>query len=142
MLSMVIIEMVERWLKLSSNRFVAVIDDEYELVCLFKDMLSTIEGLEVYGFTSPSDAFEHIRLNVLNYDLVLSDFKMPEITGIELLTKIKELKPSVKALLMSAFDIQDDELFNEGKTRNIVNKFLQKPIKMDVLINEIQTQII
>lgn len=134
--------MVERWLKLSSNRFVAVIDDEYELVCLFKDMLSTIEGLEVYGFTSPSDAFEHIRLNVLNYDLVLSDFKMPEITGIELLTKIKELKPSVKALLMSAFDIQDDELFNEGKTRNIVNKFLQKPIKMDVLINEIQTQII
>ena len=133
--------MVERWLKLSSNRFVAVIDDEYELVCLFKDMLSTIEGLEVYGFTSPSDAFEHIRLNVLNYD-VLSDFKMPEITGIELLTKIKELKPSVKALLMSAFDIQDDELFNEGKTRNIVNKFLQKPIKMDVLINEIQTQII
>ena len=134
--------MVERWLKLSSNRFVAVIDDEYELVCLFKDMLSTIEGLEVYGFTSPSDAFEHIRLNVLNYDLVLSDFMMPEITGIELLTKIKELKPSVKALLMSAFDIQDDELFNEGKTRNIVNKFLQKPIKMDVLINEIQTQII
>ena len=104
-------------------------------------MLSTIEGLEVYGFTSPSDAFEHIRLNVLNYD-VLSDFKMPEITGIELLTKIKELKPSVKALLMSAFDIQDDELFNEGKTRNIVNKFLQKPIKMNVLINEIQTQII
>lgn len=133
--------MVERWLKLSSNRFVAVIDDEYELVCLFKDMLSTIEGLEVYGFTSPSDAFEHIRLNVLNYD-VLSYFKMPEITGIELLTKIKELKPSVKALLMSAFDIQDDELFNEGKTRNIVNKFLQKPIKMNVLINEIQTQII
>ena len=133
--------MVERWLKLSSNRFVAVIDDEYELVCLFKDMLSTIEGLEVYGFTSPSDAFEHIRLNVLNYD-VLSDFKMPEITGIELLTKIKELKPSVKALLTRAFDIQDDELFNEGKTRNIVNKFLQKPIKMDVLINEIQTQII
>ncbi|MGA8565073.1 MAG: response regulator, partial [Nitrososphaeraceae archaeon] len=109
-------------------------DDEYELVCLFKDMLSTIEGLEVYGFTSPSDAFEHIRLNVLNYDLVLSDLKLPEITGIELLTKIKELKPSVKALLMSAFDIQDDELFNEGKTRNIVNKFLQKPIKMDVLI--------
>ena len=133
---------MERWLKLSNNRFVAVIDDEYELVCLFKDMLSTIEGLEVYGFTSPSDALEHIRLNVLNYDLVLSDFKMPEITGIELLTKIKELKPSVKALLMSAFDIQDDELFNEGKTRNIVNKFLQKPIKMDVLINEIQTQII
>ena len=129
--------MVERWLKLSSNRFVAVIDDEYELVCLFKDMLS-----EVYGFTSPSDAFEHIRLNVLNYDLVLSDFKMPEITGIELLTKIKELKPSVKALQMSAFDIQDDELFNEGKTRNIVTKFLQKPIKIYVLINEIQTQII
>lgn len=126
---------------LSRSRFDAVIDVEYELVSLFKDMLSTIEGLEVYGFTTPAEALEHIRLNILNYDLVLSDFKMPEITGIELLTKIKELKPSVKALLMSAFDIQDDELFNEGKTRNIVNKFLQKPIKMDVLINEIQTQI-
>ena len=79
-------------------------------------MLSTIDGLEVYGFTTPTVAIEHIRLNVLNYDLVLSDFMMPEITGIELLTKIKELKPSVKALLMSAFDIQDDELFDLNKT--------------------------
>jgi DNA-binding NtrC family response regulator len=102
-------------------------------------MLSQIEGLAIFSFTTPSAALEHFRLNVLNYDLVLSDFKMPELNGIELLKKIKEIKLSVKAL-MSAFDLQD-EAFNECKKGDIVNNLLQKPIKMDILINAMRTQI-
>jgi hypothetical protein len=48
---------------------------------------------------------------------------------------------TISALAGVTTKIKLGTLVNEGKTRNIVNKFLQKPIKMDVLINEIQTQI-
>ena len=38
---------------------------------------------------------------------------MPEINGIELIIKINEIKPTIKALLMSAFEVQDEEIFQQ-----------------------------
>jgi response regulator RpfG family c-di-GMP phosphodiesterase len=54
--------------------------------------------------------------------------------GIELLRQIKDIKPSVRTVLISAFDV-DDKLFKESKC---VDKFLQKPIGIVDLINEVE----
>ena len=56
-------------------------------------------------------------------------------TGMELLSKIKEVNPAVTSIMMSAFEIQD-ELFQECKC---VDKFMQKPILMTDLIKEVRT---
>ena len=66
---------------------------------------------------------------------------MPEQNGIELLTKMNEIKPSIKALLMSAFEVRDEEIFQQSVKKNIINGFLQKPIRIDDLINEVKNQI-
>jgi len=42
-------------------------------------------------------------MNQSQYSLVLSDFRIPEMDGIQLLKEIKAIKPSVKTLLVSAF---------------------------------------
>ena len=55
-------------------------------------------------------------------------------TGMELLSKIKEINPAVTRILISAFEIHD-ELFQEY---NCVDKFLQKPVLMIDLINEVR----
>ena len=39
--------------------YVAVIDDEIDLVHLFKDALSQIDGIEVFAFSDPNLALEH-----------------------------------------------------------------------------------
>ena len=114
--------------------FIAVIDDEADLAYLFKEALSQIDGAEVFAFTDPSLALEHFKANHQNYRVVISDYRMPTMTGMELLSKIKDVNPAVTRILMSAFEIQDD-LFQEYKC---VDKFLQKPVLMIDMIKEVQ----
>jgi len=66
--------------------------------------------------------------------LSITDHRMAELAGIELLEKIKAINPAVTRILMSAFEIQDEQ-FQE---RNCVDKFLQKPVLMTDLINEVR----
>ena len=114
--------------------FVAVIDDEADLAYLFKEALSQIDGVEVFAFTDPSLALEHFKANHQNYRVVISDYRMPTMTGMELLSKIKDVSPATKRIMMSAFEIQDEQ-FQECKC---VDKFLQKPVLMTDLINEVR----
>ncbi len=114
--------------------FIAIIDDEPDLAYLFKEALSQIDGAQVFAFTDPSLALEHFQANHPNYSVVISDYRMPIMTGMELLSKIKDVNPAVTRIMMSAFEIQD-ELFNEC---NCVDKFLQKPVLIVDLINEVR----
>ncbi|MGA7141142.1 MAG: response regulator [Nitrososphaeraceae archaeon] len=114
--------------------FVAVIDDEADLAYLFREALNQIDGVEVFAFTDPLLALEHFKANHQNYRVVISDYRMPTMTGMELLSKIKDVDPAATRIMMSAFEIQD-ELFQEYKC---VDKFLQKPVLMTDLINEVR----
>ena len=114
--------------------FIAIIDDEPDLACLFKEALSQIDGAEVFAFTDPLLALEHFKANHQNYMVIISDYRMPTMTGMELLSKIKDVNQAVTRIMMSAFEIQD-ELFEEC---NCVDKFLQKPVLMTDLINEVR----
>ena len=114
--------------------YVCVVDDEADLAYLFKEALSQIDGVQVFAFTDPLIALEHFKANSRNYMVVISDYRMPTITGMELLSKIKDVNPAVTRIMMSAFEIQDEQ-FQE---RNCVDKFLQKPILMSNLINEVR----
>jgi two-component SAPR family response regulator len=103
------------------------VDDELELVLLFKEALSQIHGVNVFAFTEPNLALQHFESNKSNYWTVISDFRMPGLTGIELLRKVKSIKPEVKTLLISAFEVSE-------MSEDCVDKFLQKPIHMTELV--------
>ena len=117
--------------------FVSVVDDEQDLAYLFKDALSQIPNVRVFAFSDPSLAFEHFLDNYERYACVVSDYRMPKITGIELLEKVKKINPQVTGVLFSAFDVED-KLFGNCKC---VDKFLQKPVSMADLICEIQKRV-
>ena len=123
---------------IQSPVFVAVIDDEADLAYLFREALSQIDGVEVFAFTDPLLALEHFKANHQNYRVVISDYRMPTMTGMKLLSKIKDVSPAATRIMMSAFEIQD-ELFQEYKC---VDKFLQKPVLMTDLINEVRMLLI
>jgi YesN/AraC family two-component response regulator len=100
---------------------------------MFKDFLSVIKEVEVFGFTDPELAFDHFAMNKDNYLLVVSDFRMPRMNGIELFTKMKKTNPNVKTILISAFEMSD-EIFQGC---NSIDKKLQKPIRLTDLLSEI-----
>ena len=118
----------------NKTQFLSVVDDEVDIMALFRDALSQIDGIEVFGFTYSTLALEHFRLNQSNYNLILTDFRIPVMDGIELLKNVKALKPSLKTILISAFEVKDEHFENCGS----VDKFLQKPIGISELINEVE----
>jgi CheY-like chemotaxis protein len=63
----------------------------------------------VFGFTDPSLALEHFRINSEQYSLVISDLRMPEINGYEFIRTVKEIKPEVKVFFMTASERNDIE---------------------------------
>lgn len=125
--------MARKWL-------VAIIDDESDIVNLFRDALSKIDGLSIFTFTDPLIAFEHFKINKDAYALVISDLRMPGINGTELVYKIKNENPLVRTLLMTAFEV-DDKVFEEYVKNDIIDGFLQKPVKLGDLLSEVLKQV-
>ncbi len=77
-----------------------VVDDEVSVCEAVKAILEG-EGIEVFTTTSSLNAIEQIKAD--NYDLVISDLKMPEMDGIELYESIKETAPESIFIIITAY---------------------------------------
>lgn len=81
-------------------------DDDFDIASLIKVSLEKV-GLSALPFINPLEALETFRPDFADYDLVISDIKMPNMNGYEFIKEIKKIKSSVKILLMSAFKYSD-----------------------------------
>jgi len=124
----------------NNNRIVVIVDDDLEITFLFREALKDISRVKIFTFTDPVLALEHFQINEYAYVLVISDFKMPGLNGMEFLKKIKALNPFVRTILMTAFEVVD-KIFRDYTKNKIIDEFLQKPIGMHDLIKEVDTQL-
>ena len=122
------------------NRMVSIVDDDPDIILLFRDALKTISGITIFTFTDPILALEHFQANDYAYVLVISDYKMPGLNGMEFLKKIKESNRFVRTILMTAFQIEY-KVFRAYTKKKIINASLQKPIDIHDLLKEVGTQI-
>lgn len=98
----------------NNKRIVSVVDDEVHIAKLFYEALSeNIDGISVFSFIDPVMAFQHFTENYENYALIISDLRMPGLNGLELLKKVKTLNPKVRTILMSAYNFEEDELYQK-----------------------------
>lgn len=125
----------------TSNRILSIVDDEMDITDLFRDALCRIPGLTVIGFNDPTKALKHFTINREEYILVISDYKMSALNGLDLLRKVKTLNPNVRTVLMSAFDVDGDHLLQKYLIEEIIDKFIQKPTTILSLCNEVQSQV-
>ena len=125
---------------ISKSKLVAIVDDEDDIAKLFLDALGTINGITIFAFTDPVMALEHFKLNKENYVLVISDLRMPGLTGTELIEELKKSNRFIRTILMTAFTINDN-LFQEFTKKELINGFLQKPIRLDDLRAEVNNQL-
>jgi DNA-binding NtrC family response regulator len=73
----------------TNNRIVSIVDDEIDITDLFQDALCGIFGISVVSFNDPIVALEHFKVNKENYALVMTDLRMPNLNGLELLKSEK-----------------------------------------------------
>ncbi len=79
---------------------ILVVDDEQEILAALDTHLSLI-GYEVKTCDDPEEAFNLISIE--KFHIVLLDINMPSMTGIELLKKIKSIKPTVQVIMITAY---------------------------------------
>ena len=124
------------------QKSVLVVDDEPDILHVIKQSLEVQGGVsQVYAFTRPLSALEHFKLNYNDCALVLSDIRMPGMTGFELIIRIKQIDPTTKFLLMSAFEINNNELLS-ALGSIMVDDFIQKPVSPRKLTSIIQRHIV
>jgi DNA-binding NtrC family response regulator len=123
----------------NNNKFILALDDDFDIVTLVKFTLQK-HGFSVFAFTDPLVALEHFNLNLKDYNIVISDMRMPGMNGNEFVKKVKEIKSEVKVILMSAFEITDRE-FHQVLQSITIDAFLQKPFSIKQLEHLIEQQL-
>jgi CheY-like chemotaxis protein len=81
---------------------VLVVDDDPEIVRLIDEMLSSW-GFRVAGCTSGIEALEVFRARPYDYDIIVTNQTMPRMTGIELASKVKAIRPDIPLILMTGY---------------------------------------
>ena len=81
-----------------------IVDDEFDIRERLSQSIEKMDsGFEIIGkYENGLDALEAV--NQLEPDLVLTDIRMPFMTGIELISKIRETKPLTKVIIITGFD--------------------------------------
>ena len=116
---------------------IVVVDDERIVTSAFKTLLK-VEGFsDAHFFNSPKDALDYLKDN--QPDLVISDFLMPEMNGLEFLSEVKKLYPEVSKILLTGYADKENAI----KAINEIGlyRYIEKPWNNDDLIINIKNGI-
>ena len=111
---------------------ILIIDDEIRLLQELEEFLSG-KKYKIFEATKPSEAFVILEKNTI--DIVLLDIKLPEMSGLEVLKRIKKSHPSIEIIMMSGHGDMDTviEAMRYGAT-----DYFQKPFRLLDINNAIE----
>jgi CheY-like chemotaxis protein len=123
------------------SMLILVVDDEADVEALFRQQFRRELRAErfILDFsTSASDALRRIEEVEAQLILILSDINMPGMTGLELLPRIKAMRPDVPVIMITAY--ADAKTEANALSRGAAG-VLTKPVDFSVLRTEIDTRL-
>jgi len=111
---------------------VLIVDDEEDILWGLSEEL-TRNGIDVDTASNGQEAFEKIKDT--DYDFLITDIRMPGMSGSELLLKSKNLRPDLKVIVMTAYG--SDELKQEVLSHGAIS-YLEKPFDFEQLLELIK----
>lgn len=119
------------------NSKIIAVDDEKMVTSAFKALFKVEGYTDVHLFNTPKDAIEYLKDN--KPDLIISDFIMPEMNGLEFLTEAKKLYPEVSMILLTGY--ADKENAIRAINEIGLYKYIEKPWDNDDLMMNIKNGI-
>ncbi|MCE5249368.1 response regulator [bacterium] len=110
---------------------ILVIDDDIrslEIMSFAFDLL----GLPHQAFSDPREAVEAYKRG--NFDVVVSDFSMPEMTGLDVFRTVKEHDPQVKVIILTGYPFETTAM---KEIREKAYAFFHKPFEINIFMNAI-----
>ncbi len=84
------------------GKHVLYVDDEEAIIFLMKRLLER-QGFRVSGYTDPHEALAAVRLDPDQFDLAVTDYSMPGMSGLEVAQALRELRPDLPMVLASGY---------------------------------------
>jgi CheY-like chemotaxis protein len=117
-----------------AEKSILVVDDEENIRGALSRLLKS--NYESYSVDTASSAEEAVALLEENdFDILVTDFRLPEMNGLELTEWAQSQHPGVKSILMTAFG--NDEMVQEAHENGCV-AYLEKPLDVDLLFHFIE----
>lgn len=115
---------------------ILIVDDE-TLVCWSLSRALQEEGYEVFTVETAEEALHLLKKN--GFSLVITDLRLPRITGMDLVRQVKKFYPQCKVLMISAFGTPQtrDEALKEGAL-----KFIDKPFDIRDIKESVNTALL
>lgn len=107
---------------------VLLVEDDAEQSRIFTIFLKS-KGLNVIAFSNPLEALENFRANVDLYTIVLTDFRMVCMSGIEFAREIRKLRGnSIFIIMITGYSIQN--FIDEKEVANLIDRVMMKPFSL------------
>ena len=107
---------------------VLIVDDEEELVSALEERLN-LRGFQAQGVTTGRAALEFLEAE--ECDVVLLDIKMPGLSGLEVIRRIKDMRPRLQVVLLTGHG--SVKSVEDGMALGAFD-YLMKPVKIDSLV--------
>ncbi len=106
------------------NGRILIVDDEPSIISFTSQVLLSL-GYEVVSTTESPEALKKFKLNPNGFDLVLTDLEMPQISGLELVKQVKEIRSDIPIVLCTGFS---DGLTDEKIQTLGISDMVMKPM--------------
>jgi two-component system, cell cycle sensor histidine kinase and response regulator CckA len=105
---------------------ILLVDDEEQVVQVTGEILQSL-GYTVVGKTSPGEAIALFSQEPEQFDMLVTDLTMAELTGLELSEKVKRLRPTIPIILITGYS---DQVSKDAAVAAGIDEYCMKPISM------------
>ena len=119
---------------MSIQKTILLVDDEEDFLWIVKEFL-IIKGYSVLSTSSPLEAVQIADSYAGKINLLLTDVRMPKMSGVELSHKLLSIREQMPTLFMSGFEF---EILSDGITLDELNFYIiRKPFLMKALMSKV-----
>ena len=127
----------ERLVKKNNEKTtILIVDDDIDTLTVTARSLENA-GFKVHAFVDPLTALHHVQNDCKYCQVLVSDIRMPALTGFQLVRKVKDLRPEMKVIMMTMFEVNKPE-FEAVFPSTPIDAVMRKPFTPSQLVEKIR----
>ena len=115
---------------------VLIVDDDKDILTVTSKSLE-YAGFRVHAFADPLIALSHVQKDCRYCQVLVSDVRMPGLTGFQLVRKVKDFRPEMKVIMMTMFEVNKPE-FEAVFPSTPIDGVIRKPFTPSQLVEKIR----